>query len=226
MKKKAAAKAKRYPAKRKKKKQVSKRAGRAAQIAKPVPKKPSLQDDPRFAQVVQNYQAGLKALQERKFERAKALLQKVVEGPSRELADRAAVHLNTCNQQLARTAKSFKTPEEQYDYAVSLTNVGQYDEARAQLEKLLKQSPKADYAWYGMAVLDCLTGKVEGALKNLEQAIKLNAASRYQARNDSDFENLFDDPRFTELLYPEAGVESAPPPPPERASGGRNARRR
>jgi tetratricopeptide (TPR) repeat protein len=193
---------------------------------KPAPKRPSLQDDPRFAQVVQNYQAGLKALQERKFERARALLQKVVDGPSRELADRATVHLNTCNQQLARNSKSFKTAEEQYDYAVSLTNAGQYDEARAHLEKMLKSAPKTDYAWYGMAVLDCLTGKVEGALKNLEQAIRLNVANRFQARNDSDFENLFDDPRFTELLYPEAGLEPpAPPSPPERSTGRSNRRR-
>lgn len=226
MKKKAAAKAKRSPAKRKKTQPVTKRQGRAAKIVKPPPKRPSLQDDPRFAQVVQNYQAGLKALQERKFERAKGLLQKVVEGPSRELADRAAVHLSTCNQQLAHTAKNFKTPEEHYDYAVSLTNTGQYDEARGHLEKILKQSSKTDYAWYGMAVLDCLTGKVEGALKNLEQAIRLNAANRFQARNDTDFENLFDDPRFTELLYPEAGVEPPPPPPPPERAAGRSNRRR
>jgi hypothetical protein len=26
---------------------------------------------------------------------------------------------------------------------------------------------------------------------------------RFQARNDSDFRNMADDPRFTELLYPE-----------------------
>ena len=30
--------------------------------------------DPRFAQAVQNYEAGLRAMQERKFEKAKALL--------------------------------------------------------------------------------------------------------------------------------------------------------
>ena len=61
------------------------------------PKK-SLGDDPRFAQAVQYYEAGLRAMQEHKFDKAKGHLQKVVTGPSPELADRARTHLNTCNQ--------------------------------------------------------------------------------------------------------------------------------
>ena len=60
-------------------------------------KKP-MNEDPRFAQAVQNYEAGLRAMQERKFEKAKGLLQKSVTGASKELADRISVHLNTCNQ--------------------------------------------------------------------------------------------------------------------------------
>jgi hypothetical protein len=46
-------------------------------------------------------------------------------------------------------------------------------------------------------------------LKNLGEAIRLNPQNRFQARNDSDFQNMADDPRFTELLYPEP---SDPPP--------------
>jgi hypothetical protein len=51
--------------------------------------------------------------------------------------------------------------------------------------------------------LNCLTGHVEASLRNLDQAIRLNPALRFQARNDSDFQNLVEDPRFTELLYPD-----------------------
>ena len=40
-------------------------------------KKP-INEDPRFAQAVQNYEAGLRALQEHKFEKAKLHLQKAV----------------------------------------------------------------------------------------------------------------------------------------------------
>jgi tetratricopeptide (TPR) repeat protein len=214
MKKKVAARVQRSAAKKQKKQPVvTIRGKKPVPVPKPQPK-PSFKDDPRFAQAVQNYEAGLKAIQERKFERAKSLLEKVVSGPSRELADRASVHLNTCNQQLAtRGSSGFKTVEEHYDFAIALMNSGDYDGARSHLEKLSKQSPKSDFIWYGLALLDCLTHRFEPALKNLQEAIRLNPAVRYQARNDADFKNLADDPRFTELLYPEPGTESPVPAP-------------
>ena len=173
---------------------------------KPTPKK-SVGDDPRYAQAVQNYEAGLRAMQERKFDKAKAHLLKVVSGLSKELADRASVYLNNCNQQLEKGTNHFKTAEEHYDYAVSLMNVGDYVTAREHLEKLHKQAPKADYVIYGIAALDCLTGHVEDALRRLDESLKLNPQLRYQARNDSDFHNLAEDPRFTELLYPDPGAD-------------------
>jgi tetratricopeptide (TPR) repeat protein len=167
-------------------------------------------DDPRFAQAVQNYEAGLKALQIHKYEKAKGYFEKVVTGPSPELADRAAVHLNSCNQQMSRASNTFKTPEEQFDYAVSLMNMGDYVTARESLEELTKKSPNLDFVWYGMAALNCLTGHFPEAINHLHEAIRRNPSNRYQARNDSDFKNLADDPRFTELLYPDTSAEAAP----------------
>jgi tetratricopeptide (TPR) repeat protein len=173
----------------------------------PVPPKPV--QDPKYAQAVDSYQVGLKAMQERKFEKAKAAFQKVLALGVRELAERATVFLNTCNQHLGKTSTSFKTPEEHYDYAISLMNVGDYVGAREHLDKIIKQSAAADYGWYGLSVLNCLTGHYEDALKHLAEAIRLNPRYRFQARNDSDFKNMSDDPRFTELIYPE--VEEVPP---------------
>ena len=177
--------------------------------------KKSVADDPRFAQAVQNYETGLRALQEHKFDKARASLQKVIAGPSKELADRATVHLNTCNQHLERTTNQFKSSEEHYDYAVSLMNLGDYVGAREHLEKLAKQSPKSDYVAYGLAALDCLAGHLEDSLRHLDEAIHLNVALRFQARNDSDFQNLAEDPRFTELLYPDPGADLSMATSPE-----------
>jgi hypothetical protein len=39
----------------------------------------------------------------------------------------------------------------------------------------------------------------------------VSPALRFQARNDSDFQNLAEDPRFTELLYPDPGTEASIP---------------
>jgi len=174
---------------------------------KPTAKKP-VAEDPRYTAAIKSYEDGLRAMQEHKFDKAKPHFQKVITGPSKELTDRASVHLNTCNHQLERsTANQFKSPEEHYDYAVSLMNVGDYVTAREHLEKLHKQAPKADYVIYGIAALDCLTGHVEDALRRLDESLKLNPQLRYQARNDSDFHNLAEDPRFTELLYPDPGAD-------------------
>ncbi len=178
---------------------------------KATPKKSSVVEDPRIVQALQNYEAGLRALQEHKFEKAKPLFEKVLAGPSRDLIDRAGVHLSICNQRLERAStQQFKSVEEHYDYAVSLMNVGDYVTAREHIEKLLKQAPKTDFVIYGLAALDCLTGHVEDSLKHLDEALRLNAGLRFQARNDSDFHNLAEDPRFTELLYPDPGAELSP----------------
>lgn len=167
-----------------------------------------LVDDPRFAQAVQNYEAGLKALQAHKYDRAKAYFEKVTGGASPELADRAMVHLATCNQQMSRASTTFKTPEEHFDYAVSLMNMGDYVTAREHFETLTASYAKLDFIWYGAAALNCLTGHFPEAISNLGEAIRLNPANRYQARNDSDFRNLADDPRFTELLYPDTSADA------------------
>ncbi len=203
MKKKVAARVKRSSANTNKRQLLS-RAKSMTPKKSPAPQPtPTFKQEPGFAQAVQNYEAGLKAMQEHKFEKAKPLLEKAVASASRELADRARMHLNSCLQQLANSATTFKSQDEHYDYAVSLMNAGHYEQARSHMEKILKQNAKADFALYGLAVLDCLTGQVESSLKNLGVAIQLNPQNRFHARNDSDFQNMADDPRFTELLYPD-----------------------
>ena len=175
-------------------------------MAPKVPTKKQAVEDPHHTAAVQAYELGLRALQERKFDKAKSHLQKVLAGPDKSLSDRAQVHMHTCDQQLEKPTLQFKTLEEHFDFAVSLINSADYVGAREHLEKLLKQQPSCDYVLYGLAGLNCLTGHVEESLKTLGEAISQNPALRFQARNDSDFQNLAEDPRFTELLYPDPGA--------------------
>src|SRR5436309_12938847 len=101
--------------------------------------KHTLVSDPQLAQLLQSYEGGLRAMQEHKYDKAKGLLQKVATGNNRELADRAYVHLNACNQQLERERIQFKTPEDHYDYVDSLINVFDYEVARGHHYKLSKE---------------------------------------------------------------------------------------
>jgi tetratricopeptide (TPR) repeat protein len=160
----------------------------------------------RFAQTLQSYEQALRLLQTQKYEKAKCLFEKVIESGISELADRAKVHVSICNQQAEQIQNTFGTPEEHYDFAVSLMNLGDFVTAREHLESLSSQRPGLDFVWYGLAVLECLTGRTTESLQHLAEAIRLNPGNRFQARNDSDFRNMADDPRFTELLYPEGSV--------------------
>jgi tetratricopeptide (TPR) repeat protein len=154
-------------------------------------------------QSLQAYQTGLQLMQEGKFEKARVIFEKlIVTGPP-EVLERCRVYLSVCHGKLQSPVRTFRSDEEQYDYAISLLNTGDYDEARDHFDAILHNNPAADYAHYGLAALESMTGQVEECLEHLGHAIDLNPRNRIQARTDSDFHNMIDDPRFTELLYPE-----------------------
>jgi tetratricopeptide (TPR) repeat protein len=153
---------------------------------------------------MKNYEEALKYFQQQKFHKAKQSLERVLEGPSKELGDRALVHMRICEQRISRAPVPVaKSAEDHYTQGVALMNLGRWDEAREHLDRARKAAPKADHIVYAMAALDCLTGEAESAMQNLKVAIQLRPENRYHARNDEDFAFLQEDPRFTELLYPE-----------------------
>lgn len=159
--------------------------------------------DPAQQKTMQEYETALKAMQEGKYDKAREVFQKLIEQASPEVAERARVYLEACGRQAQKQDRSFTGPEEQYDYAISLLNTGLYDEAREQLEAILAKAPQTDYALYGLSIMESMTGQAEQCLEHLSQAISINPQNRIHARVDSDFQDMADDPRFTELLYPE-----------------------
>ena len=160
--------------------------------------------DPRVQAQLKLYDEALALFHQQKFSKAKQELEKVLEGPSKELADRARMHIKIAEQRLKPAhEQNPRTAEEHYQRGVAMMNVGRWDDARESLDKARKAAPKADYIHYALAALDCLTGEADSALKNLKVAIELRPENRYHARNDEDFAFLQEDPRFTELLYPE-----------------------
>lgn len=159
--------------------------------------------DPARQQRIQKYEVAVRLMREGRYDKAKSALEAILEENAGDMLDRVRVHLAACQRQLEKNNIAFHSPEEQYDYAISLLNTGYYEDAREHLEAILKDHPSADYAHYGLAILYCMTGRAEDCLEQLERAIALNSQNRIQARLDSDFQDMADDPRFTELLYPE-----------------------
>ncbi len=151
----------------------------------------------------QHYQAAVQLVQQGKFDKALAAFEKIVPTAPFEIIERCRMYIQTCQRQINKHGLAFNTPEERYDYAVSKLNGGYFEEAGNQLRGIITDYPQADYAYYGLALIDSITGRVQGCLDNLAKAIELNPKNRLQARSDNDFQNMVDDPRFTELLYPE-----------------------
>lgn len=145
----------------------------------------------------------MQLLQQGKFERALDAFNKLLPNAPATLVERCRMYITTCRRQIDKPALKFLTPEEHYDYAVSQLNTGYYEDAREQFQLILTEHPTADYAYYGLAVLSAITGQSQDCLDNLQRAIDLNPKVRVQARVDNDFQSMVDDPRFTELLYPE-----------------------
>ncbi|HEX4156045.1 MAG TPA: tetratricopeptide repeat protein [Acidobacteriaceae bacterium] len=150
------------------------------------------------------YESALKLMQSGKYEKAHAAFTQMLQTAPHDLADRIRMYIAACVAQIDKGTTKFESHEERYDYAISLLNQGHYEDARQHFEQILRENDSADYAFYGLALLASMTGDTQQCIDRLTEAIRLNTQNRFQARADSDFEPVADDPRFTELLYPEA----------------------
>jgi tetratricopeptide (TPR) repeat protein len=160
--------------------------------------------DPAVHAQLKLFDEAVRYFQQQKFHKAQQVYEKVLSGPSKELADRAGMHLRICQQRIARPPLATpRSAEDHYHRGVAMMNLGHWDEAREHLEKAKKLSVKSDFVHYALAALDCLIGETDSAMSHLKTAIELRPENRYHARNDEDFASLQEDPRFTELLYPE-----------------------
>ncbi len=163
---------------------------------------PAPQDEARIRALAQ-YESAVRLMQTGKYEAAHIAFDKLLaEGPL-EFGDRIRMYISACLLQVAKGKTEFLSHEERYDYAISLLNDGQYEDARQEFKAIIADNRSADYAFYGLAVLASMTGDSHTCLEHLTEAIRLNAKNRIQARSDSDFQDMADDPRFTDLLYPE-----------------------
>ena len=150
------------------------------------------------------YESALKLMQSGKFEKAHAAFSEMLQTAPQDLADRVRMYIAACVSQVSKGTTNFESHEERYDYAISLLNQGHYEDARDHFRQILQENNSADYAFYGLALLASMTGDTQQCIDHLTEAIRLNRQNRLQARSDSDFEAMAEDPRFTELLYPEA----------------------
>jgi tetratricopeptide (TPR) repeat protein len=123
----------------------SKRTPRTIAGVVPAPK------DPGRAHILSMYEDALRLMQKGQFDKAHQAFDKMLLASPGDLADRIRMYINACLLQVSKGATSFTSHEERYDYAISLLNLGQYDDASEHFKAILAENDKADYAFYGLA---------------------------------------------------------------------------
>jgi tetratricopeptide (TPR) repeat protein len=144
----------------------------------------------------------IQLLNQRNYSEAKEWFEKAKHGPSLEVGANAATHVRMCERRLAAPPPEPKSAEDHYNYAVALINLRNLQKARQHLETALEMEPLADHVHYAMAVIRALSGDTSGAYDSLKRAIELQPRNRMVARQDSDFDAIGRNPRFSGLLYP------------------------
>ncbi len=149
------------------------------------------------------YEAAMRLFHTRQFKEARELFVQALNGPERDVAQRAQLHVAMCDRRLVQPAVSLRTAEEYYNYGVALMNARYLSAAREHLETALKMSPGADHVYYALALAQALAGDPAAAYEHLKKAIELEPRNRILARQDADLAHLAGQPPFDALLYPE-----------------------
>lgn len=150
-----------------------------------------------------SFEAAMKLFHARKLQEARGLFQNAAEGPERDVAQRAKLHIAMCDRRLQHPTVSLKSAEDYYNYGVALMNARNVGEARTHLEKALAMAPATEHIHYALAAAQALSGDAVNAYENLKRAIELEPRNRIMARQDADFSPLANQPPFDVLLYPE-----------------------
>ncbi|MDB9385140.1 tetratricopeptide repeat protein [Microcystis aeruginosa] len=117
-------------------------------------------------------------------------------------------HQDIVNQQfhlIVETCQQYKNKDNQTIdfwnvYAASLTCLGQYEEVEQILQKALAINPNHPNTNYNLACYYAIQDNIPLAVEYLAKAIQLRPSDREQAKKDSDFDKIRQDPRFIELI--------------------------
>jgi tetratricopeptide (TPR) repeat protein len=152
---------------------------------------------------LKSFEQAVRLFHSRKFAEARDLFSKAMNGPNREMAHNAELHIRMCDRRLEKPAVELKSAEDHYNYGVAMINARNLHDARQHLEEALSLEPRADYVLYALALCKGLAGDVEGAYESLKRAIDLEPRNRISARQDADFAAFTNHPQMQQLLFPD-----------------------
>ena len=150
---------------------------------------------------MKRFEEAIKLFRSQNFAQAKLAFERATEGPQREVAHNAKLHIAMCERRLQSENVNFATAEEHYDYGIARLNSRDLPTARRHFEAALALAPGGDHIYYGLALCCGLSGDLQGCYENLKRAIDLQPRNRLAARQDPDFNVIGQHPVFHRLLY-------------------------
>ena len=156
--------------------------------------------DTQYLALIKNFEIAVRAFQKQNYRKAAEIFEKLIKSDTREVAERARVHLHLCRHRTGRAAPA-KSAEDYYTLGIASLNERKLDVAIEQLSKADKLKSNQDHIRYALAAVQALLGNVDVAIEHLEAAITLRPENRFHARRDEDLHGLATDPRFRRLIY-------------------------
>ena len=149
--------------------------------------------------LVDEFEAGLQAIDQGKYKEAKKHFSRVLEETTDiELAGRARLYLRVCDQKTS--TKAAPKVEDPFLEAVFERNLGNFDAALEMCSRGGRKSKDEKFAYLAASIY-ALMDDNENAVKFLAMAIELNPKNRIHAFHDSDFEVLRSDPELKQLFF-------------------------
>jgi tetratricopeptide (TPR) repeat protein len=152
---------------------------------------------------MESFEEGMRLFHARGFAQAREFFLRAMSGADRAVTHRAGLHARMCEQRLEGAGPVLNTPEEHYNYAVTLINSRDLAGAQKHLRAALDADSTADHVLYALAACQSLGGDLAGAYENLKRAIDLQPRNRLAARQDPDFAAMADHQGFVRLLNPD-----------------------
>jgi tetratricopeptide (TPR) repeat protein len=148
------------------------------------------------------FEDAMRLFHAQRFGEARKRFAQAREGPQRDVAQRAGLHMKMCDGRLQEAAAP-QSAEEHYDYGVALLNTRQMEAALDHLTQALAMAPDAGHIHYAMALACALSDNLQLAHEHLRRSIEIDPANRIAARQDADFVPYVKRQPLESLVFPE-----------------------
>jgi len=154
---------------------------------------------------IERYEEALKLFSEKKVEEARDRFLEILkdESISMPVRDRSRIYYLRCESLLNPVDYKPETFEDFIDFAVYYLNLDELDLSLKYIKEAEKIKSESDLIYYLYAILKAKEKDFKESVSFLERAISLNEKNKIFAKNDPDFEVMYEYKPFLDLVEDE-----------------------